>query len=112
MSELPDTEAKEYQQVVEQKSKREEALQKHFGALSVAAAYTSIEAYCDDNIQREIALAWLHPEHKKEVKNLIGNDLSKKERRALVQRSVTKVALELKWHPQMVKYRHLFPVEE
>lgn len=102
----------EQQPAPDQKPTRSELIKRHFGDLSVAAAYTSIEAYCDDNIQKEIALAWLHPEHKKEVKNLMGDDLTKKERRALVGRSVTKIASELKWHPRMVKYRHLFPAEE
>ena len=96
----------------DQKPSRAELIRRHFGELGVAAAYTSIEAYCDDNIQKEIALAWLHPEHKKEVRNLIGDDLTKKERKAVVRRSVTKIAMELKWHPRMVKYRHLFPADE
>ncbi len=105
MSELPVTSLDDVREA--KRSTRDELFERHFGSLSVTAARLNVEAYCDQGMDRDIAVAWIMNDRQR-VKDLVASD-DKNERARVIRLALTNITSQLVTHPQTQKYRGLLP---
>ena len=84
---------------------RDEIFRRHFGSLSMEAAQMSVDAYCDEGPDRDIALAWLR-DNMDRLTEIVG-DVGKEERNKMTREAMTKATNQLMAHKRMKKHLNL-----